>query len=152
MGRHRIGRRVHADHALRRGLSFQAARASPRPALRAHLFRHRSAQRQGTRNRNEADVGLVFIDHKEKIYLSITARAQIAHDHAKAAEIWKRSDNIWWKGPDDPNVCVIRVQPLTAELWDGPASRTVAAFEFAKAYLTGEKPNLGENRKVSVKM
>ena len=36
------------------------------------------------------------------------------------------------------------------ELWDGPASSLVAAFEFAKAKLTGAKPNLGENRKVTV--
>src|SRR5438105_1696788 len=57
----------------------------------------------------EHEVGLVFIDHKDKAYLSITARAQIKTDHAKAAEIWKGTDDAWWKGPDDPNVCVIRV-------------------------------------------
>ena len=28
----------------------------------------------------------------------------------------------------------------------------IAAFEFAKARLTGEEPKLGENRKVTVKM
>jgi hypothetical protein len=59
---------------------------------------------------------------------------------------------MWWDGPDDPNVCVLRVQPLTAEFWDGPASAAVTAFEFAKARLTGKPPNLGENRKVTVKM
>ncbi len=37
-------------------------------------------------------------------------------------------------------------------MWDGPASSAVAAFEFAKARLTGVKPNLGENRKVSVEL
>jgi general stress protein 26 len=100
----------------------------------------------------EHDVGLVFIDPKDKAYLSITARAQVRRDHAKAAEIWKSTDNAWWHGPDDPRVCVLHVQPLTAELWDGPSSRIVAAFEFAKARLTGEKPNLGENRKVTVDM
>ena len=47
---------------------------------------------------------------------------------------------------------LLRVTPLTAELWDGPASKAVAAFEFAKSRLTGEKPNLGENRKVTVPM
>jgi hypothetical protein len=26
-------------------------------------------------------------------------------------------------GPDDPTVCVLRVTPLTAELWDGPARK-----------------------------
>jgi hypothetical protein len=60
---------------------------------------------------------------------------------------------VWWPlGPTDPNVRVLRVTPATAELWDGPASKAVAAYEFAKARLTGAKPNLGENRKVTVKM
>jgi general stress protein 26 len=98
----------------------------------------------------EHDVGLMCVDTDERAYLSITARAEVLPDHAKAAEVWRFTDNLWWKGPDDPNVCVLRVTPLTAELWDGPASKAVAAFEFVKARLTGEKPNLGENRKVTV--
>jgi general stress protein 26 len=100
----------------------------------------------------EHDVGLVFIHDKDKAYLSITGRAEIRRDHAKAAEIWKRSDEVWWSGPDDPNLIVLCVQPLVAELWDGPASAAVATFELAKARLTGVKPNLGENRKVTVEM
>ncbi len=100
----------------------------------------------------EHEVGLVFIDAKAKAYLSITARAEVRRDHAQAAAIWKKTDNMWWDGPDDPNVCVLRVTPITAELWDGPASKAAAAYEFAKARLTGEKPDLGENRKVTVKM
>ncbi|MGC1780452.1 MAG: pyridoxamine 5'-phosphate oxidase family protein [Xanthobacteraceae bacterium] len=100
----------------------------------------------------EHDVGLTFIDHDQNAYLSLTARATVQRDHAKAAEIWKATDTMWWHGPDDPNVCVLRVSPLTAELWDGPASQAVAAFEFVKARLTGEQPKLGENRKVTVPM
>ena len=98
----------------------------------------------------ESHVGLVCVDAKEKAYLSITAHAEVIPDHAKAAEFWRFTDNLWWNGPDDPNVCVLRVTPQTAELWDGPASKAVAAFEFVKAQFTGEKPNLGENRKVTV--
>jgi general stress protein 26 len=98
------------------------------------------------------DIGLTFIDKAENADLSLTARAEVRRDHAKTAAIWKTTDNMWWSGPDDPNVCVLRVTPRTAELWDGPASKTVAAFEFVKSQLTGEKPNLGENRKVTVKM
>ena len=100
----------------------------------------------------EHDVCVVFIDAKAKAYPSITARADVRQDHAKAAEIWKTTDSAWWSGPNDPNVCALRVRPLTAELWDGPASAAAATFEFAKASITGEKPNLGENRKVTVKM
>ena len=100
----------------------------------------------------EHDVCLVFIDAGAKAYLSITARAEVRHDHAKATENWKSTDNMWWSGPDDPNVCVLSVRPVTAELWDGSSSAAMAAFEFAKARITGAKPNLGENRKVTVKM
>lgn len=98
------------------------------------------------------EVCLVVIDHKEKAYLSITGRASVVDDRAKAAAIWKKTDNMWWKGPDDPNVRVLRLVPEKAELWDGPSNSAAAAFEFAKARLTGEKPNLGENRKVTVEM
>ena len=99
------------------------------------------------------DVGLVFIDAGDKAYLSISGRAEILRDTARAAEIWKSTDQVWWPGgPDDPTLRVLRVEPRTAELWDGPSSSAVAAFEFAKAKLTGTKPNLGENRKITVPM
>jgi general stress protein 26 len=100
----------------------------------------------------EHDVCLVFVDAADKVHLSITARAEVRRDPDKAAQIWKLTDNAWWNGPDDPNVCLLRVRPITAELWDGPASVVVTAFEFAKTWITGAEPNLGENRKVTVKM
>jgi general stress protein 26 len=100
----------------------------------------------------EHDVGLTFVDPKAAAYLSLTARAQVRRDHAKAAQIWKSTDTMWWSGPDDPNVCVLCIAPITAELWDGPSSKAVAVFEFVKSRLTGNKPNLGENRKVTVQM
>jgi general stress protein 26 len=99
------------------------------------------------------DIGLVFVDADDKAYLSITGRAEILRDPAQASAIWKSTDQVWWPGgPDDPTLRVLRVEPRTAELWDGPSSSIVAAFEFAKARLTGSKPNLGENRKITVPM
>jgi general stress protein 26 len=99
------------------------------------------------------DIGLVFIDSKDKAYLSITGRACVLRDLDKTKASWRKTDEVWWPGgPSDPNVCLLRIEPLTAELWDGPASAVVTAFEFAKARLTGEEPKLGENRKVTVKM
>src|SRR3954470_7799929 len=133
---------------------MRARPVEARPERDAGLIWFVTDLRSGKEHEIEAghDVGLVFIDAKAKAYLSITARAEVKRDHAKAAEIWKRTDNMWWSGPDDPNVCVLRVRPLTAELWDGPASAAMAAFEFVKARITGKKPNLGENRKVTVRM
>jgi general stress protein 26 len=99
------------------------------------------------------DVGMVFIDSSEKAYLSITGRACVMHDADKTKAAWRKTDEVWWPdGTNDPNVCLLRIEPFTAELWDGPGSAVVTAFEFGKARLTGEEPNLGENRKVTVKM
>ena len=99
------------------------------------------------------DVGLAFIDPGDNAYLSITARASVTRDAGQTKAAWRKTDEVWWPGgPSDPHVCLLRIEPLTAELWDGPASAVVTAFEFAKARLTGEKPNLGENRKTTVKM
>ncbi len=95
----------------------------------------------------------MFVDEAARAYLSITGRAVIRRDSARAKAIWKKTDEVWWpEGPDDPNVRVLCVHPVTAELWDGPSSAAVAAFEFAKARLTGKEPDLGENRKVTVPM
>src|SRR5258705_12536951 len=49
------------------------------------------------------DVGLVFFDPADKAYLSITARAEVLRDHAKAAAIWGTTDGPWWSGPNEPN-------------------------------------------------
>lgn len=99
------------------------------------------------------DVCFTVTDKDSNIYLSITARASVIRDTAKAREIWKKNDDVWWKGgPEDPNVRVLKLVPGKAELWDGPASKLVAAYEFAKARLTGEKPLAGENTKKVVRL
>jgi general stress protein 26 len=99
------------------------------------------------------EVCFVVIDQDDKAYLSITGRARVSRDPERAAAIWKKTDDVWWPGgPDDPNVRVLTLEPDTAELWDGPSSSLVAAYEFAKARVTGAKPMLGENRKKTVPM
>lgn len=99
------------------------------------------------------DVCFTVVVPEENIYLSITALAFVSRDNAKARQIWKKSDEVWWQdGPEDMNVRVLTLEPLTAELWDGPSSKLVAAYEFAKARLTGEPPFLGEKRKKVVEI
>ncbi len=98
-------------------------------------------------------VGLIFIDAEDRAYLSITGSADIFRDSAKAADKWKATDKAWWPdGPNDVNLRLLRLEPRTAELWDGPASSAVTAFEFGKARVTGKEPDLGQNRKVTVNM
>ena len=50
------------------------------------------------------NVGLVFIDPKDKAYLSITGRARVIRDVAKTEMVWRKTDEVWW--PSGP--CVYR--------------------------------------------
>ena len=78
------------------------------------------------------DIGLVFIDEGDHAYLSITGRAFVTRDTARTKEIWKKTDDAWFPGgPDDPNVRLLRIEPITAELWDGPSSAAGTVYEFA---------------------
>jgi general stress protein 26 len=99
------------------------------------------------------EVCLVFVYPKEKVYLSISGEAFVGQDPQRAQRLWNKEQEVWWPGgPHDRNLLVMRVEPERVEMWDGPASSALAAYEFFMARATGSKPNLGENRKVTVHM
>ncbi len=98
------------------------------------------------------DVCFTVTNAKAKAYLSISGHAEVLNDTRLAEKYWKKADDVWWSGPHDENLRVLRLTPHLAELWDGPASAAVARHEFAKARATGRKPSLGENRKVTLDM
>lgn len=99
----------------------------------------------------DAHVAVTFIDQQSNAYLALAGRATVITDRSMIEQYWRSTDSMWWEGPDDPNVCVVRVQLASGSLWDGPASKAFEIFEFIKAKITGEKPNLGENRKSDVR-
>jgi general stress protein 26 len=99
------------------------------------------------------DACFTVVDADANAYLSVSGQATTFYDEALLGKIWKKSDDVWWpNGPLDKNVRILALRPSIADLWDGPASVVVASLEMAKARLTGEKPDLGENRKISVTM
>jgi general stress protein 26 len=56
------------------------------------------------------DVGLVFIDAKQKAYLSITGRASIIRGAGTIKALWRTIDTVWWPGgPADADVRLLRV-------------------------------------------
>jgi general stress protein 26 len=134
---------------------LRARPVEPRPDRKSGLIFVVTDVRSAKQEEIEAkpDVNLVFIDEKAKAYLSIAAHAWVTRDISRLEQVWRLTDKVWWPGgPTDPNVCLLRIEPQTGELWDGPASTAVAVFEFAKAFATGAQPALGENRKVTVSM
>ena len=80
-------------------------------------------------------------------FVSISGEASIVTDKAKIDELWDESLKAWFPdGKDDPNICLIEVNPTSAEYWDQPSSKFVQAFGYVKARITGEPEKMGENK------
>jgi general stress protein 26 len=94
---------------------------------------------------------LAYSDPKRQNYVSINGKADIVRDREMAAELWSEAARIWFpKGLDDPELALIRVTAEAAEYWDSPTGKMVLAYGYLKARLTGQTPQLGEQKRVAL--
>jgi general stress protein 26 len=100
----------------------------------------------------DRDVCLAFADPRSNAYVSITGRAEISRDVARAEELWSNEAQAWWpKGPSDPDVRVLRVVADRAEFWDTRGNSITVALKLTAARICGNPPDLGENKKVRMR-
>jgi general stress protein 26 len=94
-------------------------------------------------------VTLAFADPSGQKYVSLIATAEVTNDRRKIRELWSTPAKAWWDSADDPDIRVLKVTPVSAEYWDSPG--TVLSYaSMAMAAVTGGRPNVGDNRKVSM--
>ncbi len=90
-----------------------------------------------------------FSDSGDQKFVSLSGRAEVSNDRAKIKELWEPTAKAWWDSADNPNIRVLKVTPVEAQYWDGPG-RVVSMVKMMVAAATGTKPDLGENRKVTM--
>ena len=84
-------------------------------------------------------------------WVSLRGTGVVVLDAAKKQELWNRAVEAWFPdGPDDDGVVLLRVQAESAEYWDSPGGRLATAISFAKATLTGQRYDGGENERVDL--
>jgi general stress protein 26 len=84
-------------------------------------------------------------------WVSLTGEAAVVEDVARKRELWNGGVEAWLpQGPDDDGVVLIRVESTSAEYWDTPGGRIATAISFAKAKLTGERFEGGDNERVDL--
>jgi general stress protein 26 len=98
--------------------------------------------------RNPA-INLSFADASAQKYVSLTGNAVVSNDRAKIKELFTTTAKAWWQSADDPNIRVLKVTPDDAEYWDSPGT-IVSYVKMAAAAVTGTRPDIGENRKISM--
>lgn len=101
--------------------------------------------------RADPRVLLTYAEPDDQNYVSISGRGTVVEDRAKARELWAEPMRTWFpKGPDDPDLILMRVDPERAQYWDSPSSTVVYAYGYIKARMTGERPHPGEVGKVTL--
>jgi general stress protein 26 len=140
-----------------RELQARPMRAYVRPDDRAVFFL------ADARHHKDDDIGkyskvcLAFSDTSAQNYVSVSGDAEVYDDrHAirglwdiPAKAFWDIPAKAWWSSPDDPNIRLLKVTPIDAQYWDSPGA-TVAYVKMAVAALSGSRPSMGENRKVTM--
>ena len=94
------------------------------------------------------EVCLCFADPGLHTYVSVSGRARLTRDAAKAGELWSPYAKMWFPdGIDDPDLAILAVEPDRAEYWDSPSNAFIAVFGLLPL-LTGRPPRLGDNQKL----
>jgi general stress protein 26 len=95
-------------------------------------------------------VCLAFADPGGQRFVSLSGRAEVSADRNVIRELWSTPAKAWFDSPDDPNIRMIKVTPEEARFWEGPG-KIVSAVKMALAAVGGQRPDLGESRKVGMR-
>lgn len=85
-------------------------------------------------------------------WVSLSGTARVVRDRALIHRLWSETWRVWNPGgKDDPNLCLLAIDPAEGEYWDAGGARGVRfLLAAAKAYVTGTTPDTtgGDNAKV----
>jgi general stress protein 26 len=94
--------------------------------------------------RRNPHVGVTFSDAAAGRHVSLSGTARLVEDRAVISRLWRAPMEAWFPlGPVDPAIALIRVDPVMAWFWEGPAGpgpghQLGQLVELAKALVTGE--------------
>jgi len=87
----------------------------------------------------------------KKGYLSISGTARVVHDEGRVDELWGPAAEAWFEGGrENPAIAVLEVTGDSAEYWAKTEPGVFSLIRATKAMITGEEPDIGENRTVQL--
>lgn len=84
-------------------------------------------------------------------YVSISGTGEVSHDRALIDELWNGGAEAWFEGGQhDPSVALLQVHADSAEYWTMDQPMAVTLLKYAKARVTGKRPDVGTNESVDL--
>lgn len=93
-------------------------------------------------------VNVSFSDEGKSLFVSIAGSARLNDDMTRKQALWSAMARPWFRGVEDPDLTLLCVQPVTAEIWDGPDSSMVRALALAASVAAGRPIGLGGRESV----
>jgi general stress protein 26 len=98
--------------------------------------------------KRDREVCLTFGDPDSQTYVSLSGKANIIENQKLTDQYWNKWVAAWFpKGKDDPNLAMLEVKIESGEHWKADENKLVQLFKIAKANITDEAPDMGENEK-----
>lgn len=94
-------------------------------------------------------INLSFADASDQKYVSVTGTAVVSNDRTRIKQLFSTPAKPWWNSAEDPNIRVLKITPDDAEFWDSPGT-VISYVKMAAAAVTGTRPEIGDNRKVTM--
>ena len=98
---------------------------------------------------SEPRVCLAYGAPDKDLYVSVSGRAELVRDRAKAEEMWNTFAEAWFPdGPDDPNLVLVRVDVEQAQYWEDKKPKVLQFAEIVIGAVTGNPPKSGGDKKL----
>ncbi|MGI8546285.1 MAG: pyridoxamine 5'-phosphate oxidase family protein [Gemmatimonadaceae bacterium] len=106
---------------------------------------------------NDPHVNVSYYRDRTREWVSVAGAARLSKSRAKIKELYRPDWKAWFGdeggardgGPDDPRIGLIMVDADSVEYMVVNKPRPVVLFEVAKGMLTGKRPNIGEENRIS---
>ena len=99
---------------------------------------------------SDSRVQLNYADAGALEFLTVFGTAKIVTEKSKLRELYGSTDDAWFDGVGDPNLSAIKVIPYDAHYWDSKNNKLVTMFRIGVAAVTGDKPDLMDQGKLSI--
>jgi general stress protein 26 len=107
---------------------------------------------------HDPNVNLGFFDTGSWEWVSVSGTARVSTDREQIRALYQPDWKAWFGevddvrdgGPDDPRLALILVTADTVIYMKREKSKPVVLFEIAKGMVTGEQPEIGEVKHVSM--
>lgn len=101
--------------------------------------------------REDQDVHLVYAHPGKSSYMDVWGKGSVITDKNKIKELWSPIVKAWFPGGvDDPDICLLKVNPHSAYYWDAEAGRMVSFLKILASAVSGKKFSEGAEGSLEV--